>query len=167
MKIKFLNIIILCFFICYTHAETANFTESKRILKQAWEKHGFDSEFYCNAKFKFIKSRIEIIQDDSVYSARNHITKKGKPNLRAKRIEFEHIMSAHNFGQHLECWRQGCRKACKNDLTFNKMEADLYNIVPAIGEINGDRSNYRYTQAPKDLEYTQLWKLSCLYRFQG
>ncbi len=24
------------------------------------------------------------------------------------------------------------------------MEADLHNLVPAVGEINGDRSNYRF-----------------------
>lgn len=35
------------------------------------------------------------------------------------------------------------------------MEADKQNLVPAIGEINGDRSNYRYAQAPKDLDFNQ------------
>lgn len=53
-------------------------------------------------------------------------------------------MPAHNFGKHLPCWRAGGRKACKNDRTFRLMEADMHNLVPAIGEVNGDRSNYRY-----------------------
>ena len=26
------------------------------------------------------------------------------------------------------------------------MESDLHNLVPAIGEVNGDRSNYRFSQ---------------------
>ncbi|ELZ2117535.1 endonuclease, partial [Campylobacter jejuni] len=35
------------------------------------------------------------------------------------------------------------------------MEADKQNLVPAIGEINGDRSNFRYAEAPTNLKYTQ------------
>lgn len=44
----------------------------------------------------------------------------------------------------MACWKQGGRKACKKDPTFKAMEANLYNLVPAIGEINGDRSNYKF-----------------------
>lgn len=53
-------------------------------------------------------------------------------------------MPAHHFGQHLQCWRDGGRKNCKKDPTFNKMEGDMMNLVPAIGEVNGDRSNFKY-----------------------
>ena len=53
-------------------------------------------------------------------------------------------MPAHNFGKYLPCWKQGGRKACKKDKTFKLMEADMHNLVPAIGEVNGNRSNYRY-----------------------
>lgn len=35
------------------------------------------------------------------------------------------------------------------------MEADLQNIVPAIGEINEDRKNYRYAESPKTMRFTQ------------
>lgn len=31
----------------------------------------------------------------------------------------------------------------------------MRNIVPAIGEINGDRSNFRYMEAPRGLQYSQ------------
>ncbi|MFQ0995777.1 endonuclease, partial [Gilliamella sp. BG2] len=71
---------------------------------------------------------------------------KPRKNLnRASRIEWEHVMPAENFGRHLQCWRDGGRKACKKDVTFNKMEGDMHNLQPAIGEVNGDRSNYRYS----------------------
>ncbi|EAK5192432.1 deoxyribonuclease [Campylobacter coli] len=76
-------------------------------------------------------------------------------NQRAKRIEWEHIMPAQNFGKHLPCWKEGGRKACQNDPLFTKMEADKQNLVPAIGEINGDRSNFRYAEAPTNLKYAQ------------
>ena len=78
------------------------------------------------------------------YVPRNELTKKGKENERANRIEWEHIMPAENFGRHLACWKDGGRKACSKDPIFNKMEADMHNLVPAIGELNADRSNFRY-----------------------
>jgi deoxyribonuclease-1 len=65
-------------------------------------------------------------------------------------------MPAHNFGKHLPCWREGGRKACKKDKTFKAMEADMHNLVPAIGEVNGDRSNYRFgANEPKIGQYGQ------------
>jgi len=72
------------------------------------------------------------------YVPRNELTKKGKENERVDRIECEHIMPAENFGRHLPCWREGGRKACSKDPIFNKMEADMHNLVPAIGELNDD-----------------------------
>jgi deoxyribonuclease-1 len=76
---------------------------------------------------------------------------------RANRLEWEHIVPAEAFGQSFVEWRDGhpdCidskgqpykgrRCASKNE-QFRLMEADLYNLVPAIGEVNGDRSNYSF-----------------------
>ncbi len=64
---------------------------------------------------------------------------------RAVRIEWEHIVPASLFGQQRLCWQQGGRSHCKQtDPVFNQMEADLHNLTPAIGEVNADRSNYRF-----------------------
>ena len=41
-------------------------------------------------------------------------------------------MPAENFGRQLSCWKEGGRKACKNDITFNEMEADMHNLVPQL-----------------------------------
>lgn len=98
------------------------------------------------------------MQNNGTYIPRNPITKKGKINPRTQRVEWEHIMPAQNFGKHLPCWKKGGRKACKNDPTFAKMEADMHNLVPSIGELNGDRSNFRYAQAQKDMKFTQYGK---------
>ena len=51
-------------------------------------------------------------------------------------------MPAHTFGKHLACWKQGGRKKCQKDSYFQKMESDVQNIVPTIGQINRDRRNY-------------------------
>lgn len=70
-----------------------------------------------------------------------------KSYKRARRIEWEHIVTAHNMGHFRSCWRDGGRKNCTyNDPTFEMMEGDLHNLYPAIGEINGDRSNFMYSQ---------------------
>ena len=90
------------------------------------------------------KEKTLIIQDEQYYTPRNKYYKSGKINTRAQKIEWEHVVPAHNFGKHLSCWREGGRKACSKDKLFNLMEADMHNLVPAIGEVNADRSNFRF-----------------------
>lgn len=64
---------------------------------------------------------------------------------RAKRIEWEHIVPASWLGRQRQCWQEGGRKNCNaTDPVFNVMEADMHNLSPVIGEVNADRSNYRF-----------------------
>jgi len=125
----------------------ASFSKSKRVLVQNIY-HDKQFTFYCNNPYEVKKikgkKRTIIIKNDKYYSPRNTYTKSGKINIRAQKIEWEHVMPAHNFGKHLPCWKSGGRKACRKDKLFKTMESDMHNLVPAIGEINGDRSNYRY-----------------------
>jgi deoxyribonuclease-1 len=84
--------------------------------------------------------------------------KKGIPDLstcgykirknknRATRIEWEHVVPAWEFGHDKKCWKNGGRKTCIKNKLYQKIEFDLHNLQPAIGEINGDRSNFRYGQ---------------------
>ena len=144
-----------------------DFNAAKKLLTSFYKENpSFQSDFYCNAPFKWVKNRFEIVPSEA-YTPRNEKTKKGKVNQRAHRIEWEHIMPAHNFGQHLPCWRKGGRKECQNDATFKKMEGDLQNLAPAIGEINGDRSNYRYAEAPKDMQFKQYGGCKVFTDFKG
>ncbi|WPC74496.1 endonuclease [Vibrio porteresiae] len=70
-----------------------------------------------------------------------------KQKVRANRIEWEHVMPAWQFGHQRQCWQQGGRKNCeRNDTVFRQIEADLHNLTPAIGEVNGDRSNFNFSQ---------------------
>lgn len=76
---------------------------------------------------------------------------KRKSYRRANRIEWEHIVTAHNMGHFLPCWREGGRKNCSShNEQFDLMEGDLHNLYPAIGEINGDRSNFMFSQWTND-----------------
>lgn len=84
--------------------------------------------------------------------------KKGLPDLdscgyrvrknaqRAGRIEWEHVVPAWQFGHQRRCWQSGGRKNCAKDEQYRRMENDLHNLQPAIGEVNGDRNNFMYGQ---------------------
>ena len=131
-----------------------SFDQSKKILKDIYKDH--QTTFYCGCNYTYENQGIMIDRNSCGYTPRNAITKKGNPNERTRRIEWEHIMPAENFGKHLPCWKEGGRKACQSDPVFTKMEADMMNLVPAIGELNGDRSNYRYgANEPKIGQYGQ------------
>ena len=85
---------------------------------------------------------------------------------RAKRVEAEHVFPAHQFGNFRECWRapekvcgekMSGRKCCeKSDPVFVAAHNDLHNLFPAVGEVNGDRSNYNWGMiAGEKREYGQ------------
>jgi deoxyribonuclease-1 len=75
---------------------------------------------------------------------------------RARRIEAEHVFPAYHFGQHRRCWREALctdsqgrpfkgRDCCEEiDPVFRAAHNDLHNLVPAVGAINGDRSNLNW-----------------------
>lgn len=125
-----------------------NYTQAKKLARQIYAEHR--ATFYCGCQYdKHGKVNLE----SCGYQHRENLR-------RAKRLEWEHIMPAHHFGQHRLCWREPiCRKqngktykgrnCCRKvDPTFVKMEADLHNLVPEIGELNGLRSNYRFGVLP-------------------
>ena len=74
---------------------------------------------------------------------------------RASRIEAEHVMPAHQFGNFRQCWREPKKVCPEKDMTgrqcceakdpvFETAHNDLHNLFPAIGEVNGDRSNFNW-----------------------
>ncbi len=82
----------------------------------------------------------------------------GKP--RAQRIEAEHVFPAAQFGNFRACWRSpkdfpecaksdgktlSGRECCQRvDPVFEAAHNDLMNLVPAVGEVNGQRSDYNW-----------------------
>lgn len=62
--------------------------------------------------------------------------------VRANRVEVEHIVPISWIGKQYQC---GTRKECQSSsAAYNRAEGDLHGLVPAIGEVNGDRSNLRF-----------------------
>jgi deoxyribonuclease I len=134
-----------------------NFSDSKKILLK---KIYIDNQntFYCNNPYKIKKveyKEIALIEKNEKYYSPNKIfLSNGNLNERAKKIEWEHVVPAYTFGHHLPCWQNGGRKACKKDLLFNEIESDMHNLVPAIGEVNEKRSNYKYGYSePKKIQF--------------
>jgi len=129
----------------------SSFSKAKRIAVEIHADHTIT--FYCGCAYKpNAKGTSGDIDEDSCG------IKPRKNVKRADRVEWEHIVPAYQFGQQRSCWKEGnevCvkkngkaykgRRCCgKANKEFKAMEADLFNLVPAAGELNGDRSNFRF-----------------------
>ncbi len=122
----------------------ASFSAAKRALYKTIQA-GNQRTFYCGCKYTGKK----------VDLGSCGVTPR-KNKKRAGRIEAEHVFPASSFGQHRACWNQklctdsrgkpyGGRRCCeKIDPVFRAAHNDLHNLQPAVGEINGDRSNRKY-----------------------
>ncbi len=117
-------------------AAPENFRQAKKAAAELYRDHPVS--FYCGCDIRYQGKQLVPDFARCGYTVRKQVR-------RAERIEWEHVVPAWVMGHQLQCWQQGGRKACSRDSeTFRRMEADLHNLVPAIGEVNGDRSNYRF-----------------------
>ena len=78
------------------------------------------------------------------------------------KVEWEHVVPAENFGQTFVEWREGdpqcvdnrgkafkgrkCAEKLNKDYRY--MQADMYNLYPAIGAVNALRQNYNFQMLP-------------------
>jgi deoxyribonuclease-1 len=130
-----------------------SFNRSKQLLHSAVYKDAASrQDIYCGCKYDEKK--------DVDFNSCGY--KPEKDNERAHRIEWEHAVPAEAFGQSFKEWREGhpdCvdnrgksfkgRKCAeKVNLEYRKMQADMYNLYPAVGEVNGLRSNYSMSMIP-------------------
>ncbi|ELP5899933.1 endonuclease [Vibrio vulnificus] len=104
--------------------------------------------FYANCKIEFSgRGKFHPDLRSCNYESRGNPT-------RARRIEFEHIFPVSWAKKQFGCWDNGGRENCrKTDAAFRVLEADPVNLVPSVGEINGDRSNYRYAELNRGFDY--------------
>lgn len=153
---KNLFIFILLFTSVYVYAETyphnnESFSKAKKLMKKVYYDNQYS--FYCGCKYDYkqIKGK-----EKTVVDALSCGYKPRENELRGQFIEWEHVVPAHAFGNTRQCWREPIcensngkkfkgRKCCeKIDKKFRVMQADMYNLYPAVGELNGDRSNYHF-----------------------
>lgn len=127
-----------------------SFNKSKKtLLHEVYDDHR--QTFYCKSEFT---SQGKVTHTNG-YQPR-------KEGARAYRLEWEHIVPAHAFGQSFPEWRKGHPEcvdskgkpfkgrncAQKVNILYRYMQADMHNLVPAIGELNGLRSNYSFAMIP-------------------
>lgn len=128
-------------------APPANFDRAKVLLRQQvyhdQNVNGALGEFYCGCNWDWVGSSGGRIDFESCgYEVRAQPT-------RASRIEWEHIVPAYWLGNQRQCWQEGGRQNCvSTDPAFRAMEADMHNLSPSVGEVNADRSNYRFGMLP-------------------
>jgi len=151
MYLKFLILFLFPISLYAQNRIINNFGSAKGVLRKIYGKG--HKTIYCSCEF----------QKNSIKSKNCHLLTK-KYKKRAKRLEWEHIVPAHAFGQSFPAWRQassycpdkknskgklkkvsGRKCAAKKNELFRFMEADLYNLAPAVGAINALRSNFSMT----------------------
>ena len=144
---KLLFILTLAFSVVSPAFSTppSTFSEAKVIAKQKIyldQANSSMGELYCGCKWTWVgKSGGRIDAESCGYQTR-------KQQNRAERTEWEHIVPAWTFGNQRQCWQKGGRERCgDDDPVFRAMEADLFNLYPSVGEVNGDRSNFNYGMA--------------------
>ncbi len=132
------------------NTEIDSFNKAKRLLEQ---KVYYDHRvtLYCEAQFDKKKN----ITLPAGFTTDKH-------EKRATKVEWEHVVPAENFGRAFKEWREGDR-ACVNNsgksfkgrkcaemvnMDYRLMQADLYNLYPAIGAVNAMRQNYQFQLLP-------------------
>ena len=123
-----------------------SFTKVKKTLeREIYKDHR--TTFYCGCPFD---------EHKVVQPCQNYTPVKG--GKRSSRVEWEHIVPAAHFGQSFKEWREGDPRCVDNKgkafkgrncaskvaVPYRFMESDMHNLVPAIGEVNGLRSNHRF-----------------------
>jgi deoxyribonuclease-1 len=121
----------------FTHYHQNNFSQAKAYAAQI--NADAPADFYCGCKISWHGKKGVPDLSSCGYSVRKNAN-------RAERIEWEHVMPAWEFGHQRQCWQNGGRKSCSKDADYRRIEGDLHNLQPAIGEVNGDRNNFQYSQ---------------------
>jgi deoxyribonuclease-1 len=164
---------ILLLLLSLSFSSAAQYPTSFNNAKSKAEKEVYfdhNITFYCQCDFLFDDlSDIDgdgdtretfVIPENCGYKPRIAISSSGRPNARASRIEWEHVMPASLIGGNLDEWLNPhqypeCQKkngeflsgrecALKTNESFKNAHNDLNNLVPAVGELNGDRSNFQF-----------------------
>lgn len=150
---------LICFLVvlafpvmAFASGNTTNdsFNRAKRMLeRQVYFDHRVT--LYCGAEFDAQK-RVTLPVG---FSTPAH-------EKRAAKVEWEHAVPAENFGRAFPEWREG-HPECVNrngkpfkgrhcaekvNMEYRYMQADMYNLFPAIGAVNAVRSNKRYSALP-------------------
>ncbi|MDX1490807.1 MAG: endonuclease [Pseudohongiellaceae bacterium] len=138
-------IVLLALFLCsFANAAPETFDQAKNELRRyVYQDQNDKGDLYCGCNWEWTGAtggRFDLKSCGYEVRAQQN---------RAERIEWEHILPASSFGQARQCWQNGGRENCnRTDPVFNAMEGDMHNLAPVVGEVNADRSNFRFSAIP-------------------
>jgi len=127
-----------------------SFSKSKsKLEKQVYNTKELRTEQYCWCSY-----------DEKKNISNNCWFDSEKDSQRAKKIEWEHVVPAENFWKNFKEWRdwnkncvdskgksfKGRSCAEKMNKEYQLMQSDVYNLIPAIWELNAIRSNHSYAE---------------------
>jgi deoxyribonuclease-1 len=151
-KIILSFILLLISFPSFAEGNDTNdsFNKAKKMLERNVYYDNRET-IYCGAKFD-AKKNIEAPQG---FVTTTYLK-------RSKKVEWEHVVPAENFGRAFSEWRNGHQEcvsskgkafkgrkcAEKMNTEYRYMQADMHNLFPAIGAVNALRSNYNFTMLP-------------------
>lgn len=136
-----------------SNVSVKSFSKAKKFLHNViYSENSSRKTFYCGCSYDH---KMDIDHNSCGYIP-------GKDKKRAKRVEWEHIVPAAVLGGNLKEWKEGSpdcvdrlgrhfkgRKcASKANKNFQLIQADMYNLVPAVGEINSLRSDFSFGEIP-------------------
>ena len=167
MRILIIFIFCLCqnLFAGSSNHYVLNFSQAKKHASRIHKKNAVT--IYCGCKY--IEKTIDL------KSCGYQVQKNAK---RASRLEWEHVVPAEAFGQSFAEWRQGAEKCIKKNRKFRgrkcaetnpefaRMEGDLYNLWPEIGELNGLRNNYSMAELGAEKELNNRFG-QCRVKIEG
>ncbi len=131
-------------------APPSSFRSAKDTATNLWWTIG-PSTLYCGCPYRPATEEEKKMRSGNLwmegsvcgYRAKNPRTKKGKPNARAMRVEWEHVVPAKWLATGFGC-EEKTRSECRKNDGYKKAEGDLFNLFPAIGELNAHRSARLY-----------------------
>ena len=140
----------------------ANFASAKAQAKTLWTEIGRTS-FYCDCAYRDVTEEeravkrnlgsLRIIPESCNYASKNPLSRSGNLRAQTLRIEGEHVVPADWIATGFGCQDQ-TRSECRNIPGYDAAEGDLFNLVPAVGELNLDRSARLFGVIPaEDRDY--------------
>ena len=125
------------------------FDDAKKDLGRLYVQASQHTDLYCGCPFATEGRAMHVDLDACGYVA-------ARDRTRASRIEWEHAVPAAAFGHTFTEWRDGDPKCVDGhgkkfkgrkcarlaSAEFARIEADLHNLFPVVGEVNGLRSDF-------------------------
>ena len=139
------------------------FDEAKRELGRLYVQASQHTDLYCGCPYATEGHAMRVDLDACGYVA-------ARDRTRASRIEWEHAVPAAAFGHTFVEWREGDAKCVDGhgkkykgrkcariaSAEFARIEADLHNLFPVVGEVNGLRSDFPMGAADPSARSTNL-----------